>query len=265
MELRSSGAFLILIMAALPVNAASPTIESRIPVPEGSVREPVAAGSFGEWLRKLPLKPSDTPVRFYDGRLKQNQNVHCAVVDIDVGDADLQQCADAVIRLRAEYLFSTGKALNVVFHFTSGDAIPFARWAEGYRPKVVLNKVFWVPGGEKGASHGNFRRYLDVIFRYAGTKSLEKELKPVTDVAALEIGDVFVQGGAPGHAVIVVDTASDPKTGKRVFLLAQSYMPAQDIHVLKSYSGSSPWFPADFGETLRTPEWTFKSAHLRRF
>jgi len=46
----------------------------------------------------------------------------------------------------------------------------------------------------------------------------------------------------PGHAVIVVDMAEDAK-GQRAFLLAQSYMPAQDIHILKNPMDAdlSPW------------------------
>ena len=55
--------------------------------------------------------------------------------------------------------------------------------------------------------------------------------------------------------------------GRRVFLLAQSYLPAQDIHILQNPDGGllGPWYDIDFGATLRTPEWTFASGHLRRF
>jgi hypothetical protein len=83
----------------------------------------------------------------------------------------------------------------------------------------------------------------------------------------IEIGDVFVRGGSPGHAVIVVDLAADKATGKKVFLLAQSYMPAQDIHVLKNPADPklSPWYASDFGEILETPEWTFSKGELMRF
>ena len=44
-------------------------------------------------------------------------------------------------------------------------------------------------------------------------------------------------------------------------------MPAQDFHVLKNPSdkGLSPWYPADFGEELKTPEWTFARGERRRF
>ncbi len=99
---------------------------------------------------------------------------------------------------------------------------------------------------------------MDYVFAYAGTYSLEHELKPVT-AEAIEIGDVFVKGGFPGHAVLVADMASNPQTGERRFLLVQSYMPAQEMHVLKNPAASdgSPWYPAAFEGALVTPEWTF--------
>ena len=44
-------------------------------------------------------------------------------------------------------------------------------------------------------------------------------------------------------------------------------MPAQDMHVLRNPAAGNdnPWYGLDFGETLRTPEWTFKSTDLQRF
>lgn len=83
----------------------------------------------------------------------------------------------------------------------------------------------------------------------------------------MQPGDVFIKGGSPGHAVIVVDMATDVKTGKKMFMLAQSYMPAQEIQVLKNPNNSllSPWYSLDFGDNLETPEWDFTSKELKRF
>jgi hypothetical protein len=91
-------------------------------------------------------------------------------------------------------------------------------------------------------------------------------LKPIASASNIQIGDVFIKGGFPGHAVIVVDMAVN-KQGKKIFMLAQSYMPAQELQVLKNNNNSknSPWYSEDFGETLVTPEWTFKKSHLKRF
>jgi hypothetical protein len=242
------------------------SLENRVPPPDGFERVAVAAGSFGAWLRDLPLKEGRPAVRLYDGRLKRNQEAHWAVVDIDTGDKDLQQCADAVMRLRAEYLFAAGRFDAIAFDFTSGDRAAFARWAEGERPVVRGNRVSWKRSGPAGGGYESFRRYLDVVFTYAGSASLEKELTPVRDLRDIEPGDVFIQGGFPGHAVIVVDVASHAKTGRKVFLLAQSYMPAQEIHILRSPAHpDDPWYSSDFSGSLETPEWTFARGDLRRF
>ncbi len=70
--------------------------------------------------------------------------------------------------------------------------------------------------------------------------------------------------GSPGHAVIVVDVAQN-RAGERVFLLAQSYMPAQDIHILNSADDVNPWSPRAIGRRSKTPEWTFSHGDLKRF
>lgn len=78
-------------------------------------------------------------------------------------------------------------------------------------------------------------------------------------------GDVFIRGGAPGHAVLVVVVAAK-EAGESIFLLAQSYMPEQDIHILKNPgSDISPWYRARSGGELITPEWTFQYQDLKRF
>jgi len=82
----------------------------------------------------------------------------------------------------------------------------------------------------------------------------------------MEIGDVFIVGGSPGHAIIVVDAAAN-EMGDKIFLLAQSYMPAQQTHILLNPSDKeiSPWYRLRDGEQLITPEWTFAWDDLRRF
>jgi len=107
---------------------------------------------------------------------------------------------------------------------------------------------------------------MELIFNYAGTLSLSKEMKAIT-IDQLNIGDVFIKGGSPGHAVIVVDVATNSETGAKIFLLAQSYMPAQEIQLLKNPSNEdlSPWYSTDFGDVLNTPEWTFYKNELKRF
>lgn len=242
------------------------TIATRFQPPHGYVRKEVPANSFATYLRNLPLKPADAQVHLYDGSLKSRQSVHAAVVDMDTGDRDLQQCADAVMRLRAEHLFAQKQYAQLHFNFTNGFNAEYAKWRQGQRVKIEGNRTTWYATSSISTSYESFRKYLDLVFMYAGTLSLSKELKP-KQLKNLEIGDVFIQGGSPGHAVIVVDVAVKESTGEKVFMLAQSYMPAQEIHVLKNPNDSamSPWYSADFGEKLNTPEWTFRQDMLSSF
>jgi len=229
----------------------------------------VDSGSFGDWLRHLQLKAGDNRVHLYDGSLKTNQNAQYRVIAIDVGDRDLQQCADAIIRLKAEYLYSIKEYKQIAFNFTSGDRAEFWKWAHGYRPVIQRNVVTWERKQDSSLdlSYDNFRAYLNVVFMYAGTYSLAKELVTVADTDNLRIGDIFIKGGFPGHAVIVVDLAVNRTTNKKAMLLAQSYMPAQEIHILKNPNNQkyNPWYILEEGNLLITPEFTFKWTDLKRF
>jgi hypothetical protein len=241
------------------------TLAERTAPPPGFRRLPAPAGSFGVWLRGLPLFPGRPSVHLYDGRLKGNQEAHVAVVRIDVGARDLQQCADAVMRLRAEYLWSRGCAADIDFRLTSGDRAAWTDWRSGMRPRVRGNRVEWRPGERSDGSYASFRRYLDAVYNWAGSASLEKQLNRVTDPSRVEIGDVVIHGGFPGHAVLVVDVAEGPR-GERAFLLAQSYMPAQEIQILRNpETPGSPWYRAAASGPLPTPEWPFRHEELRRF
>ncbi|MBU8933649.1 MAG: DUF4846 domain-containing protein [candidate division Zixibacteria bacterium] len=243
------------------------TIASEILTPPGFVRVTVDDSSFAEWLRYLPLKKAGTPVFLHNGQRKGNQEAHFAVIDIDPGTRNLQQCADAVMRLRAEYLYSRGDYEVIHFKFTSGDEASFRRWITGYRPIVNGNNVTWEKRAQPDSSYQCFREYLEIVFTYAGSYSLSQELKSRRQPGAIQIGDLFIKGGFPGHAVIVIDMAYDSLLGEKLFLLAQSYMPAQDIHILKNPNDAnlSSWYKLPSGPTLVTPEWVFKVDELKCF
>lgn len=222
----------------------------KIPTPEGFVREKYDTTSFKHFLELLPLKSSSNEVLLYNGTPKYNQSAQFAVIKMDVGNQDLQQCADAVIRLRGEYLYKQKKYSEMHFCFLS-DGKP--RYYKEY-----CNSDY---------SYKKYRKWMNYIFSYANTGSLIRELVKVKSINELEIGDVFIQSGHPyGHAIIVVDLAKN-KNGEKVFLLAQSYMPAQEIHILKNPNDNklSPWYNTNFGESLITPEWTFGKNDLFRF
>ena len=242
--------------------SAADTIESRFAPPPGYQRIAVADRSFGAWLRGLPLLPGKPAVLLHDGTPKGNQRTHAAVIDIDVGRRDLQQCADAVIRLRAEYLRFARRDRDVCFRFTNGEPAAWPRWVDGFRPVIEGNRVTWGKAAKPASGYAAFRDYLTAVFRYAGTASLERELKPVDRV---EPGDVFIEGGFPGHAVIAVDVAESP--AGRAVLLAQSYMPAQQVHVLVNPGDPAlgPWYRYDPSAALATPEWRFAEGRAMRF
>ena len=79
---------------------------SSIPCPEEFNRIPLKKDSFQYWLRHIPMKKDGTSVKLHNGKLKNNQDVHFSVLDIDTGKKNLQQCADAVMRLSVQYLYS---------------------------------------------------------------------------------------------------------------------------------------------------------------
>lgn len=225
---------------------AADTLASRIAPPPGFERVPAAPGSWAEWLRGLPLKPQGARVMLFNGTPKWRQDVHAAVIDIDVGDRDLQQCADAIMRLRGEWLFAADRKRDIGFDYTDGKRRNFSV--------------------RRASDYASFRKYMTLVFAYAGTYSLERELEPAA-LADIRIGDVFIKGGFPGHAVLVADIAVNAHTGEQRFLLIQSYMPAQEMHVLKNPAspGGAPWYPAAFTGPLVTPEWTFPEGSLHRW
>ncbi len=237
------------------------TIVERFDVPREFKRLDPEEKSFAYYLQNLSLKPVDAKVKYYDGREKL-RDVYLAVVDFSLADRDLQQCADAVIRLRAEYLYTKDRFDEIHFNFVSGFNAEFSKWADGNGISVNGSRVSWNTNSNNNSSYESFQKYLETVYAYASTLSLEKELtvKPLSD---LDIGDVFIQGGSPGHCVIVVDMAINENSGEKIFMLAQSYMPAQDIQILKGDSEGSPWFSAKIEDVLNTPEWTFKVSNLK--
>ncbi len=242
------------------------TIKTRFATPKNYLREAFGDSTFASYLRLLPLKKAGSLVKMYDGTSKTNYNVYDAVIDLPIGNKDLHQCADAVMRLRAEYLYKFKYYDKISFNFTNGFKAQYKEWMKGKRISVKGNSVNWVNGGKASTSYSDFWNYLEMVFSYAGTLSLSKQLKSVP-INEMQIGDVLIQGGSPGHAVIVVDMAVHTISKQKIYLLAQSYMPAQEIQVLKNPSNEllSPWYALSEVEIIHTPEWQFTKNDLKRF
>jgi hypothetical protein len=233
------------------INPTGKTITSRFNLPEGYSYSSVQENSWGSFLRSLPLKPDGSEVKTYDGRTKANYQTYLAVVDLPIGKKDLHQCADAIMRLRADYLFSQTRFKDISFRQASGKTLSYTTWLGGRTPDKT-----------------NLWTYLESVFNTANTTSLNQQLK-LKAIETLEIGDVFVTGPPPGysygHAVIVVDKCIN-KEGKVKFMLAQSFMPAQEIQILDNpATPGCPWYDLGFGQTLDTPEWDFTSSQLKTF
>jgi hypothetical protein len=243
------------------INEKGTTVKTRFTLPNGFKRIMADTNSFGEYLRNLPLKPAGTKVKYYNGETKQ-EDVYDAVVDMDIGNKDLQQCADAIMRLRGEYLYSQKQYDKITFTFTNGFKAEYTTWMEGNRITVNGNNVLWKKSAEPSNTYKDFRAFMDIVFAYCGTLSLSKSMKH-KELKDLTIGDIFIHGGSPGHAEIILDVAQNSK-GEKVFMLAQSYMPAQDVQVLKNPNNSdiTPWYSANITSELVTPQWTFSKGEL---
>jgi hypothetical protein len=241
------------------------TVEERYMTPQGFDRIIVDEDSFGAFLRLQRLKPYGEKVLYYNGKKKSAEGVYDSVFDVEIGDRDLHQCADAIMLLRAEYLYSQSRYDEISFNFVSGFTAEYSKWMEGYRIRVEGNDVSYYKATDPSDTYQSFRKYMDIVFAYASTLSMEKELVSVS-VNDMKIGDVFIVGGSPGHAIIVVDMAEN-ENGNRMFMLAQSYMPAQQTQILINPLDEtmSPWYSLAGVDQLRTPEWTFSLDRLKRF
>ena len=249
---------------------------------------------YAQWLLNRKLFPFDHKVRYYNGEEKQNSNGRNNIISVGVlkydlvgtfsknkeRPADLQQCADACIRLWAEYLWEHKMYDKIHFKNAPGFVFSYKKWAEGYRVHFDKNwKASWSKDAGVDYSYTTFRKYLSLVFTYCGTATLAKEMMPVksTDI---QPGDILIWGGSPGHAVTVMDVLRNKQTGKLKVMFSQSYMPAQEIEILANNEDNyrwtekytkgmwvSPWFEIDEEKSpvINTPQWTFDLSDGAKF
>lgn len=249
------------------INIDKNTVKARFEAPKNYHWIDEKANSFGYFLENFPLKKHGSPIKKFDGSEITTQNLHEAIFDIDVGTKDLQQCADAVIRLRAEYLFKTKNFDKIKFHFTSGDLMSWNDYKNGVRAFVNGNSVSFRKTENFDDSYENFRKYLDLIFNYAGTISLNKESNKVLKNSDLKTGDFLITPGSPGHVVFIAGVCQNA-VGKKLFLLAEGFTPAQSIHLLKNpfNPNISPWYELDVNTAqTKTARYIFEPSNFRNF
>ncbi|AUP78423.1 DUF4846 domain-containing protein [Flavivirga eckloniae] len=248
------------------LNKDSLTIKSRVNVPKGYKRVDYAKGSFQDYLRNYKLKAFGTKIINYDDSEYYWQLGHIGVLDIPVPKNGLQQCADALIRVRSEYLWDNNRKDDIGFNFTSGHYCSWKKYAEGYRPKIKGNQVTFLKTASENHSKENFYKYLNLIYMYSGTLSLYNELPKIENAKALKIGDMLIKGGSPGHIVMICDEVENSK-GEKLYLLFQGNTPAQSVHLVKNleHSNISPWYQLKKGVRIPVSNYTFGSSKFVRF
>ena len=250
-----------------PHDSSVVSLMERFPTPAGFVRVETAQNSFGAWLRRLPVSEGPPVVRTSKGYTVEAPAL--ATVPLDLGSGDLQQCADSAIRLYAEYRWDAGRTEGLAFHFTSGDRSGWSDWLKGERFDVTGPDVARSFGAPRPPNRTSYRAWLQHTFVYAGTRSLHLDARSVQEGDGLQPGDILVDPGSPGHAVVLLDIAVSD-SGERIALIGQGFMPAQTFHVLSPERGHGrdAWFvlPMQTLGVVKTPSWrAFSRSDARRF
>lgn len=244
------------------------SLATRFPAPAGFTRVTVKAGSYADWLRHLPLLAKGTAVKSYAGRILTGATAAArAVIDLDVGKRDLQQCMDTIMRVRGEYFWWKKKAGRTKFRYAGGKYFGWSQYARGIRPKRKGRRIVYKTGYRAGYGRKHFRRYLTFMFMMTGTMHNVRE--PNVKFADLAAGHFFIQPppspGYLGHAVVVLDVAKNA-AGEVRALIGEGYTPAQDFHVTKAPQGGV-WYRLSASNPVQTPQWSapFKWTQFRRF
>lgn len=257
---------LFLFLSIFQTSFTQQNIESKFDLPEGFYRP--YNDDFSKFLRTFPLK-AENIVNYYNGNLKSNFNIYAAVFDYNIGKKNLHQCADASIYLNARFKFDNLKFEEIAYSFTNGYLFKYKDYLNGDTIKIYKDsRGYDVVKAESGPKRDNtsttFFKYLEQLWMYAGTISVESIDTSKTNISEIRPGDLFVQGGNPGHSVTVVDVIKN-NLEKVLFMLAQSYMPAQENHILLNPKTGDVWYEVDESIDFQTPEWTFFYSDLRRF
>lgn len=218
----------------IPLNKDGTTVKTRFIPPDGYTRVEAEAGSFAEYLQNFTLKAYGENAYYYDDTVNESAGVHGV---FDQNTSRWQQCADSYMRMRAEYLFQKGEYDKISFNFTNGFPCEFSKWRQGERVQINGNKCTWVKKKDPSDSQETLDAYMDLVYQYANTESLQNQLTPVSP-KDVQIGDVFVITSYQmktdlGHAAFVVDMAQND-AGEKLYLIAEGTTPASQIYVVAS-------------------------------
>jgi len=239
------------------------TIESYFEPPEGYERE--LLNDYSHWIIDQPIIVGKDVLTYNKDTIWGLNKTYIAKFDYDIGKENLHQCADAAIYLNARYHYSTNNIQKIKYHFTNGyiynystfikNKVPDCKNNKGWKCKLVYQK-----------NKKELNKYLDIVWKYAGSYSLEKYDTYHVNINNIQPGDIFIYGGFPGHVVSVVDVIKN-KSGDKKFMLSQSYMPAQEQHILLNPRKKfSVWHDLINSENeVITNGGVFNKTQLRRF
>ena len=225
-----------------PRNAAT---VGAIPPPRGYERVPVPQGSYGAYLRSLPLQPKGSKLHLYSGQVAKRQILSAAIVEQPLLGKN-EQCADVAMRLHDEYLWLQRDYENITHTDVCGNRRTYL-------------------GGD---SRADFEKYLMGVFEWCNTRSLYEE---TDSIAFMEVmpGDVLVHltrpGDRYGHAVVVADVARN-RCGDIAILCIEGNTPARQKHVVRNLNPiRNPWHIIRPGtHTIRFIKSRFYPGEMRR-
>lgn len=204
-------------------------LTDHVSIPDGYKRVETNDG-FGEWLKDLPILKDRNNVltyknkeaNFFERFLMESDGI----IDMDVFH-EWQQCADSILRLKAEYHWSKNEYSKITFN----------------NGKKEISYIDWIKKHKN--SRKTFKKYLRYVFGNLGTASMKRDLKKV-DSNDIQAGDMNIQNqsGAVGHIFLVLDVVENEKKEK-LYLLGQGATPAMEFHIIKLPFASSPWINMD--------------------
>lgn len=222
-------------------------LADRVPVPAGFDRVLLPAGSFGDWLRNLPVDDASSVVRESDGKtLMSADDPNLAATICLQPHTHALGAAGMMVRLRAEHGWCSKTLDRASFHFTSGQRMSWRAWASGVRALTGDSGPHFELTGIADESRDSFCAWIETQLQFTSCASLLDDTRPVDD-GTIAAGDLLLREGHDAHALIVLDVCTNP-SGRVAVLLGSGNTPAATFHVLRAPSGS-PWFVID-GPTI---------------
>ncbi len=213
-------------------------LADRIAPPQGYARAVVPHGSFADWLRHLPVLPDGSPVKSAGGRERMASDAPglAAVVALEPNTESLK-AAGMMVRLRAEYAWSSQRLQRLAFHFDSGQRMSWRAWMSGMRVLRGPEGLRFQTTGVAGGGRENFCAWVETQLHFTSVESLFDDTRGVRD-GTIAPGDLFVANGRDGYALMVLDIATRDD-GDVAVLLGTGGAPACSMYVPRSVDGEA--------------------------